>query len=136
MRIGRILGVWAMIAGLLFWNGALGLALFNPLFGREAGEMMTFFIAVAIIFGTSRVFLTEEPECTKAKAIRVSVLWMVLSLVFELGLGRVVGVFRPAMAPTYGMWDGSFWPLIVLSMGTAPIIWLRRDGLAIPRVMK
>ena len=136
MRIGKILGVWATLAGLLFWNGAIGLAVFRPLLGRDAAEMMTFFIALTIIFAGSRPFLVEEPEQPRAQVIRISILWMVLTLAFELALGRFAQLVRPRWAPAYGMWDGSFWPLIVLMMGTAPFSWLRRSGLAFPGVTK
>jgi hypothetical protein len=29
------------------------------------------------------------------------------------------------------MWDGSFWPLILLSSVAAPITWLRRSGMPV-----
>ena len=136
MRITRAIGIWAMLAGLLFWNGVLGFGVFNPLFGREAGEMMTAFIAMGVIFAAARPFLIEEREASRAQAIRVSVLWMVLTILFEITLGRLAPHVSPVMTPAYGMWDGSFWPLIVLCAGTSPITWLRRTGLPLSRVTK
>ena len=136
MRITRIIGIWAMLAGLLFWNGVLGFGIFNPLLGREAGEMMTAFIAMGIIFAAARPFLLEEPELSKSQAIRVSVLWVALTVLFEITLGRLAHHVSPLMTPEFGMWDGPFWPLIVLSAGTAPITWLRRSGLPLSRVTK
>ena len=49
MRTTKILGVWAMIAGLLFWNGVLSLGVYKPFLGPEAGEMMAAFIAMAVL---------------------------------------------------------------------------------------
>lgn len=136
MRIGKILGIWAVIAGLLFWNGILGLGVLNPLLGREASEMMTFFIALIIIGGASRQLLLTEPERTRADVIRISLLWMVLTLAFELGFGRLAQSFTSSMGPGIAMWDRSFWPLIVLLIGMAPFSWLRRSGLPLSRVTK
>jgi hypothetical protein len=136
MRIGKILGVWAVIASLLFWNGVLAIGVLKPLLGREAGEMMSMFIGMTIIAAAARTFLLAEPEQPRPAILRISVLWLVLTLTFEVGLGRVAQLTVPARTPLYGMWDGSFWPLIVLSVTIAPFVWLQRAPVAVGRVTK
>ena len=136
MRIGRIIGVWATIAGLLFWNGVLTLGLFKPLLGNEAGEMMGAFIAIALIFGASRPFLIEEREMPVGDLARVAILWLVLTLLLEIGLGRLAQFVVPRVAPPYGMWDGSFFVLTLLASAAAPVTWLRRNDLPVGRVTK
>jgi hypothetical protein len=61
---------------------------------------------------------------------------MALTALFEICLGRLAQIAIPRVAPTYGMWDGSFWALIVLASGSAPITWLKRTELPIGRVTK
>jgi hypothetical protein len=136
MRVGKIVGVWAMIAGLLFWNGVLALGVYKPFLGAEAGEMMAAFIAMGVMFGASRPFLIEERELPVGDLARVSILWMILTLVFEVGLGRLAQMAVPRAAPMYGMWDGSFWVLIVLASAAAPVTWLKRHDVPIGRVTK
>ena len=136
MRFTKILGVWATIAGLLFWNGALGIGVWNPLLGRAAGEMMTAFLGMAIVTGAARPFLIGEPEQPRSVVFRISMLWLVFSLVFEIGLGRLAQFVVPTRAPLYGMWDGSFWPLIVMTIAFAPFVWLRRSPVPVGRVTK
>jgi hypothetical protein len=135
MPIGRIFGVWALLAGLLFWNGALGLGVWQPLFGRESGEMMTAFIGLTVVFAAARPFLMAEPAVPVMTRLGISLLWLVLTVVFELALGRIAQAIGPR-APLYGMWDGSFWPLIVMSVGLAPLTWLQRRPLPVGRVTK
>lgn len=127
MTFTKTIAIWLMIATLLLINGALGQMLFIPVLGLEAGEMMAGFIAIAVIFGVSRWFLTVEREVPLLQAFGVAALWGVLALFFEIGLGRSLSLGGPGL-PQYGMWDGSFWPLIVLAMASAPITWLRRSG--------
>jgi hypothetical protein len=127
MRFGRLLGVWAMIAGLLFWNGILVLGIFVPFLGREAGEMMGVFIAMIIIMRASRPFIVSEREMAGATAVRIGILWGVLTVLFEIGLCRLAMIAGAPVMPRYGMWDGPFWPLIVLSIAVAPLQWLRRE---------
>ena len=136
MRFTKILAVWAVIAGLLFWNGVMSLGVYKPLLGPEAGEMMAAFIAMAAIFGASRPFLVAEPELSRAQLLRVGAYWMVFTAAFEIGFGQLAEIVVPRVAPTYGMWDGSFWALIVLSSAAAPITWLKRTAMPVERVMK
>jgi hypothetical protein len=136
MRTRTIIGVWAVIAGLLFWNGVLALGVYKPFLGPEAGEMMAVFVGIAAIFGASRPFFVEEPELSRRGLLRVSMMWLVLTAVFEIALGWLAQVVVPRAAPTYGMWDGSFWPLIVLAATAAPSTWLKRTGIPVERVTK
>ena len=136
MRAGKIVGVWATIAGLLFWNGVLAIGVFKPLLGPEAGEMRSVFIAMMIITGAARSLLRAEPEQPRATVFRIGMLWLMLTLLFEVGLGRVAQFVVPTRAPLYGMWDGSFWPLIALAMAIAPFISLQRGPVPIGRVTK
>jgi hypothetical protein len=126
MRIGKIIGVWALIATLVAGNGVLAFAVFIPFLGRAAGEMMGFFIGMTIILAVSRRFLADEPEVSRLEAIRISLLWMTLTAGLEVGVGRLAEV--AGVTPQYGMLDGSFWPLIVLCAGIAPIQWLRHSS--------
>jgi hypothetical protein len=129
MRLSKIIGMWVVYTGLLFWNGVLGIAVFRPLLGWEAAEMMTLFIALSLMFGAARVFLQGEHPQPRSQIIRASVVLMTLTLLFEVAFGRATQLLVPRAAPVYGMWDGSFWPLIVLAAGAAPAAWLRRADL-------
>jgi hypothetical protein len=136
MRIGKILGVWGVLAGLMFWNGFMRIAVLQPVFGPEAGEMMSGFIGVIIIFGASRPFLVEEPEQPVSRVARISALWVMLTIILEAVLGRLSGQTWSEMARTYAFWDGQFWPVILVTVGSAPFVWLRRSGLSPVRVTK
>ena len=127
MTFTKTIATWLVIASLLLVNGALGQMLFIPVLGLEAGEMMAAFIAIAVIFGVSRWFLTIERDVPLAQVLGIATLWGVLGLFFEVALGRSLSLGGPG-SPQYAMWDGSFWPVIVLALGTAPITWLRRSG--------
>lgn len=135
MPAGRIVGMWFTIAGLLLVNGLIGRGLLDPVIGRDAGEMMSFFVAL-IIIGAARPFLVEAPELATGVAVRIGILWMVLTVFLEVGIGRLLTFALPTRAPSYGMLDGAFAPLVALSAGMAPILWLRRSPLAIPRITK
>jgi hypothetical protein len=136
MRIGKIVGVWAVVAGLLFWNGVLALGVYKPFLGAEAGEMMSAFVAMAAIFGATRAYLVHDAELPIMQLIRIGLLWVALTFIYEIALGRLATWAVPRVAPAYGMWDGSFWPLIVMATAFAPIVWLRRSDVPFGRITK
>lgn len=134
--MSKILGVWGVVAGLLFWNGIIGLTLFHSTLGPDAAEMMTAFIGMSLIVAASRPFLVSEPALPRAQVIRIGALWLVMTLLFEVVLGRLAPYIHPRLGPRYGMWDGPYWPLIVMCVAMAPSTWLRRDPIPIGRVTK
>jgi hypothetical protein len=136
MRIGKVVGVWGVVAGLLFWNGVLALGVYKPFLGPEAGEMMSVFIAMAAIFGATRAYLVHDEELPAGQVVRIAILWATLTFIYEVALGRLATIAVPRVAPAYGMWDGSFWPLIVMATAFAPIAWLRRSDQPLGRVTK
>ena len=135
MSFTKLVALWLVIASLLLVNGVLSQLLFMPVLGTAAGEMMAAFIAIAVIFGVSRPFFQAEAEAGLGRILRISALWLVLTLLMEVVLGRALHLTGPHL-PTYGMWDGSFWPIIVLAMASAPITWLKRPGVTIGGVVK
>lgn len=136
MRIGKILGVWAVLAGLMVCNGALRIAVLQPLLGTEAGEMFSGFLGIIIVFGVSRFFLANELELPARRIALVSATWVVLTIAFETTLGLASGESWREIGRTYALWDGSFWPVIVVAVGSAPFVWLKRWAVAIPRIVK
>ena len=126
MRFRNIFGIWAIIAGLMFFNGALRFVIFSPFLGREAGEMMSLFIALIIILGATRPFLAEVPPQPTRRIWLVSLTWVLLTFALELALGFLFGRTWSEIGRTYMVLDGSFWPLILLAVGVAPFQWIKR----------
>ena len=133
MRLPRILAIWAILAGLMFFNGALRVVIFSPFLGREAGEMMSLFIALIIIFGATRPFLIEVPAQPARHIWLVSLTWVGLTFALELVLGLLFGRTWSEIGRTYMVWDGSFWPVILLAVGVAPFQWIKRVDRSAPR---
>jgi hypothetical protein len=136
MRIGKILGVWAAIAGLMICNGALRVTILQPWLGLEAGEMMSGFIGLIIVVGVSRMFLVSEPDLPLRRVIFVSAMWVALTVLFETTVGRLSGQTWAEIGRGYAVWDGAFWPVILVATGSAPFMWLRRWTIPIPTVVK
>ena len=55
--------------------------------------------------------------------LKVGLLWVVLTLLFEFGMGWVSGASWEAMIADYGLGRGRLWPLVLLAILVAPWFW-------------
>ena len=135
MSFAKLVAVWLVMASLMLVVGVFSQLLFIPVLGLEAGEMMQAFLGLAIVFGVTRWLLSAQAVQPRARALRIGATWFVLALVFEVSLGRTLQLTGPGI-PRYGMWDGSFWPIIVIATALAPVSLLSRGGLRAHGVTK
>jgi hypothetical protein len=120
MRLKKIVAIWGMLALLMFFNGALRVGVLIPLFGQASGEMMSAFLGIIIVFSASRPYLEREAPMVGRQVMRVSAIWLALTVLFETGLGLMAGQSWTDMARSYALW---------VSVGAAPFMWLRRPNL-------
>jgi hypothetical protein len=126
MRLTRILGIWGMLGLLMFFNGALRVVALKPLFGPEAGEVLSALLGVVIVLGASRPFLLEERPMPTGGVLRVSLIWFALTVITESVLAIVSGQTWSAILLAYVPWTGSLWPMVLVAVIAAPLVWLPR----------
>ena len=115
----RILLVWLLMVVAESLHGVLRRALFDPdveFVVRQAsvltGALIIFAITWACI-GWLRIRST-------AGALGVGVLWVVLTLAFEIVVGRAMGLDWTRIASDYDLLHGGLMPLGLLAMALTP----------------
>jgi hypothetical protein len=115
----RVLLVWLLIVVAESLHGALRRALFDPdveFVVRQAsvltGALIIFAITWACI-GWLRIRST-------AGALGVGVLWVVLTLAFEIVVGRAMGLDWRRIGSDYDLLHGGLMPLGLLAMALTP----------------
>jgi len=115
----RVLLVWLLIVVAESLHGALRRALFHPdveFVVRQAsvltGALIIFAITWACI-GWLRIRST-------AGALGVGVLWVVLTLAFEIVVGRAMGLDWRRIGSDYDLLHGGLMPLGLLAMALTP----------------
>jgi hypothetical protein len=84
-------------------------------------------IGIAIILLVTMPFLRRARERSPGELARVSAIWLVLTVAFELLFGHYVDRKSWAeLAENYAIWRGNLWPLVLASLILAPFIWGRR----------
>jgi hypothetical protein len=120
------------------WFGLVVLGLLNAtmrqvVYARYVSELVGHQIStltLAVLVGLYAWALSGLLKLTSpGQAIGVGLMWMVLTIIFEFGLGRyVVGDSWGKLLNNYNVLEGRVWGLFVLWVGLAPYVFYRFRG--------
>lgn len=121
----RAVLTWIPMVGIAVANGLLREALLNHyLEERPARQVSTLlllsFFALYIGWVSAR-----WPLATPQEAVITGLIWLVLTLLFEFGLGRAGGQSWKAMLEEYNLLAGKIWVLVPLWVAIAPYFFFR-----------
>jgi hypothetical protein len=125
---------WLGLAVVMFANGTARVLLWQPWLGEHVARQVATGAGVLIVLGFAFLFVRRLAEPTPAELLGVGTLWLVLTLVFEFGLGYVTGASWEAMLADYDVLAGRLWPLIPAAALVGPWLWgvvlrtLQRNG--------
>lgn len=117
----RALLIWAVFILAETLQGALRRALFGPqveLWIKQASV----FTGVVLIFVVAWLFRRWLAAHSVAGALAVGALWVAMTLGFEVGLGRLLGLGWPAIGADYDLARGGLMPLGLLAMALTPLV--------------
>lgn len=119
----RALLIWLLIMAAESAQGALRRFLFDAdtvFVARQAAVLISCAMFFAITWFSARWMDLR----TARGALLVGVLWVALSLAFEIGLGRALGASWPRLLEDYDVSRGGLMPFGLLFMALTP--WLVR----------
>lgn len=83
-------------------------------------------VTLLLLFAVYIWFVIKRyPPATSEQAITVGILWLVLTLVFEFGMGYMSGKTWPQMLEDYNIVKGRLWVLIPVWVALAPYLFFR-----------
>ena len=118
--------VWLVIIATESLNGALRRLLLSP--EVEFGvRQVSVVIGSIIIFAVTWLFMDWIRVRTTRAALAIGALWVVLTLAFEIALGRLTGAGWEYILADYDLPQGGLMPLGLLAMGLTPwaVSWLQ-----------
>jgi hypothetical protein len=122
----RVIGVWLLLAALMSGNGVLREAVLVGWFGRGAADVLSAATGIGIILAVTRPFLRPLAGLPSAHPGRVALAWLGLTVAFEFLFGHYVD--RKSwgeLLADYALWRGRLWPVVLASVGVAPLLWTR-----------
>lgn len=115
----RAVLVWLAIMATESLHGALRRLLLSPE-TDFALRQLSVLIGAVINFGLTWLFLSWIRIRSARAALAIGALWVLLTLVFEMVLGRLTGVGWPRILSDYDLTQGGLMPLGLLAMGMTP----------------
>jgi len=126
MSLVRILLVWLLLAVLMSGNGIFREAVLLPQAGRAAADLISAFLGIGIILGTTGFFFRRLRGEPTRRLVMASALLVVLTVAFEFLVGRFVdGKSWSELAANYAIWEGRLWPILLVTLALTPFIWGR-----------
>jgi hypothetical protein len=126
MGTDRILSVWMLVAVLMVLNGAVRELLLVRLVSRGSADVLSGALGLLIVLAATRPFLRPFAGMNRSALMRISVIWLVLTIAFEFGFGHYVdGKSWEALIGNYAIWRGRLWPVVLLTFVSSPFLWAR-----------
>lgn len=91
---------------------------------QVAHQVSTIFLIILFTFYFLVVF-KKYPIASKSEAIKVGVLWMLLTLIFEFSFGFYRDLSLSELLADYNLSDGRLWILVPLWLLIAPSIFYK-----------
>lgn len=124
----RAVLVWLVIIAVETVHGVLRTFLLVPLVGDFPARRVSVLTGSLLIFGVAWAFVRWIGADTRLRLLGVGLLWVVLTVLFEIGLGRfVLGLPWERITEDYDVTRGGFMGLGLLFMAASPRLaaWLR-----------
>lgn len=121
--------VWLVIIAAETVHGVLRGILLVPLVGDLPARQIGVPVGSLIIFAVAYIFVRWIAARTRLQLLGVGLLWLVLSVLFEIGLGRVVlGLPWGRIMEDYDPARGGFLVFGLLVMAVSPLLAARLRG--------
>ena len=125
--------VWLLLMAAESLQGVLRHLFLSPAL-ELALHQLSVIVGVAVIFASTWALLPWMRIRTTPQALAIGVMWALLTLAFELGLGWIVGADWSRVSADYDLIHGGLMPLGLLAMALTPwTAWRLRTARASPR---
>lgn len=124
----RAVAIWFVIIAAETSQGIARTFWLAPLVGDFRARQMAVFTGSAIILAITALFIRWIGPRTRRAALATGVLWLGLTLAFEIGLGRATGASWDRITEDYDPRRGGLLVIGMLVLVLAPLIAARLRG--------
>jgi len=114
--------IWLSILPLAILNGGLRDKIIAPLIGMEYARPISGLILCLLIFAVSLLFIPKLGKGSRKDYIFMGLLWILLTIIFETGLGLSLGNTCKEIIATYNITTGDLWLLVIMFIGIVPYL--------------
>ena len=114
--------IWTLIIAAEFLHGILRVLLLEPLVGDFRARQIAVFTGMLIILTISRLFVGWLRAANDFQLFLAGLIWVVLTIAFEISLGRLLGFSWERILSDYDISNGGLMLLGLLFLMFAPLI--------------
>jgi len=123
--------IWLLIIPLAVLNGFLRDKVIAPGIGMEYAEPLSGVILCLLILLIVCLFIPRLGKGTKKTFLRIGLVWLFLTVGFEIVLGLALGMSGREILRTYDPRTGNLWLIVVLFTWIVPLLAARLRGLIV-----
>jgi hypothetical protein len=129
--VGRTVFVWLLLMATETVHGVARTVWLSPAVGDFRARQIAVFTGSVLIVLIACLTIRWFPVRNRRTLFSIGTLWVVLTLLFEIGLGRfVLGLSWQRLASDYNILEGGVLPIGLLVMASSPWLAARIRGLA------
>ena len=122
--MGRALVAWLVLIAVESIHGVLRTLFLTPVVGDLRARQIGVAIGSVLVLGTALVFIRWMQPASGRSALRMGVLWLILTLAFEFSLGSALGRAWDQLLADYDLTRGGYMLFGLLVLALAP--WVAR----------
>jgi hypothetical protein len=88
MSVMRIVLVWMLLAVCMIANGILREVALVRILGADLSELASVALGIVIVLAVTRPFVHSTPALGTGELLRISILWLAMTVAFELSFGH------------------------------------------------
>jgi hypothetical protein len=114
--------IWLSIIPLAILNGGFRQGFLEPLVGIKIANPISCLLLCILIFIVSFIFIPRLGNGTKRIYIKIGLLWLFSTIIFETVLGLLLGNSLSEIINAYNVATGNLWSAVVIFIGFVPMI--------------
>ena len=128
--VRRAVGVWLLLTVAMVAQGVARHAWLRPYFGETGANQLGTITAIVLILLITLLFIKRLGARSDQALLGIGLLWLVLTVLFEFVFGRwVMGLSWSRLLADYNIFQGHFWPLVLVVVLCAPWVAAQIRGL-------
>jgi hypothetical protein len=128
MLYARSIGIWFLFLIFAVANGGLRERALLPWLGEPWAHLASGILLIGGILLISALLVSRLHAGSCSRLLLIGALWLVLTVAFECLMAMLRGASPQDMLDAYRFRDGNLWPLVLLFVFLAPLMFGGRRG--------